>query len=87
MRALTGFAAAHEHFDLVFVDAPYANDLSSAVLAALVEKELVIPRGWAVVRQAARAPVLAPAGLERVNEATVGDHRIALYRRFEQPPK
>jgi 16S rRNA (guanine966-N2)-methyltransferase len=87
MRALAGLGVAREQFDLVFVDAPYANDLSVAVLAALVEMELVVPRGWAVVRQAGRAPALAPAGFDRVNEATLGDHRIALYRRFEQLPK
>ena len=86
MRALADLSAARERFDLVFVDAPYANDLSAAVLAVLVERELMVPRGWAVVRQAGRAPALAPAGLERVNEATLGDHRIALYRRFEKLP-
>ena len=87
MRALTDLGAAHDRFDLVFVEAPYANDISAAVLAALVEMELVVPQGWTVVRQAGRAPALAPAGLERVNEATLGDQRIALYRRFEQLPK
>jgi len=87
MRALAELATARERFDLVFVDAPYANDLSASVLAALVKMELLVPRGWAVVRQAGRAPTLAPVGLERVNEATLGDHRIALYRRFEALPK
>ncbi len=87
MRALAGLGAAREHFDLVFIDAPYANDLSAAVLAALSEMELVVPRGWAVVRQAGRAPALGPVGLELVNEATLGDHRIALYRRIEQSPR
>jgi 16S rRNA (guanine966-N2)-methyltransferase len=87
MRTLVDLGAAHEGFDLIFVDAPYANDLSAAVLAALVAMELVFAQGWIVVRQAGRAPALTPAGLERVNEATLGDHRIALYRRFEQLPK
>lgn len=87
MRALADLAAAGERFDLVFIDAPYANDISAAVLAALVKMELVVPQGWTVVRQAGRAPALAPAGFELVNEATLGDHRIALYRRFEQSPK
>jgi len=86
MRTLTDLGAAHERFDLLFVDAPYANDLSAAVLAAVVEMELAVPSGWIVVWQAGRAPALAPVGLERVNEATLGDHRIALYRRFDQAP-
>jgi 16S rRNA (guanine966-N2)-methyltransferase len=85
MRALADLAAAGEHFDLAFVDAPYAADRSADVLAALVETDLIVAGGWVVVRQAGRAPALAPGGLERVNEATLGDHRIALYRRFERP--
>jgi 16S rRNA (guanine966-N2)-methyltransferase len=87
MRALADLGAADDRFDLVFVDAPYANDLSAAVLAALVATDLVAPQGFIVVRQAGRAPALAPAGLDRVNEATLGDHRIALYRRFAEVPK
>lgn len=84
--AIADLSGARESFDLVFVDAPYADDLSAEVLAALVEKEVVVPQGWIVVRQAGRAAALAPTGLERVNEATLGDHRIALYRRFEEQP-
>jgi len=38
MRTLTDLGAARERFDLVFVDAPYANDLSAAVLAATPSK-------------------------------------------------
>jgi 16S rRNA (guanine966-N2)-methyltransferase len=87
IRALNDLGREREQFDLVFVDAPYANDLSAKVLAALVDRSLMVPRGLAVVRQAGRAPALTPASLERVNEATLGDHRIALYRRFEQPPQ
>jgi 16S rRNA (guanine966-N2)-methyltransferase len=86
LHAIADLSGARERFDLVFVDAPYADDLSAEVLAALVEKEVVVPQGWIVVRQAGRAATLAPAGLERVNEATLGDHRIALYRRFEEQP-
>jgi 16S rRNA (guanine966-N2)-methyltransferase len=86
MRALSGLGAAREQFDLVFVDAPYADDLSADVLAALAAMDLMTPQGWAVVRQAGRAPALAPAGFERVNEATLGDHRIALYRHSQELP-
>jgi len=86
LHAIADLSGARERFDLVFVDAPYADDLSAEVLAALVEKEVVVPQGCIVVRQAGRAAALAPTGLERVNEATLGDHRIALYRRFEEQP-
>jgi len=87
LPALAAFGAAHEHFDLVFIDAPYANDITAEVLAALVEFDLYAARGWTVARQAGDAIVpVTPDGLERVSEATVGDHRILLYRRMEKPP-
>ena len=88
IRALADLGAARERFDLVFVDAPYANDLSGARAGGAgrvgIDRSA---RFGIVVRQAGRAPALAPAGLERVNEATLGDHRIALYRRFVEAPK
>ena len=86
-RALSELAAAGERFDLVFVDAPYRDDSSAAVLAILADSRLVTLEGWTVVRQFHRAPALAPAGFECVSVANLGDHRIALYRRLEQPPK
>jgi 16S rRNA (guanine966-N2)-methyltransferase len=87
MTALAALGAAHERFDLVFIEAPYANDITAEVLAALVQFDLNAPRGWTVARQAgdAVAPA-APDGLECISEATVGDHRIILYRRLEKPP-
>lgn len=80
-RALAQLAALRERFDLVFVDAPYARDSSGEVLAMLTELDLIAPEGYVVVRQFHRAPAPEPAGLECVNVATLGDHRIALYRR------
>ena len=85
-RALERLAAARALFDLVFIDAPYVRDTSAGVIAALVNLQLVADCGWVVVRQDSRAPALAPARLELVNQATVGDHRIALYRRPIAPP-
>jgi 16S rRNA (guanine(966)-N(2))-methyltransferase RsmD len=80
-RALAELAAAHEHFDVVFVDAPYARDLSGEVLAMLTQLDLIAPEGYVVIRQFHRAPAPESAGLECVNVATLGDHRIALYWR------
>lgn len=87
MAALAALGAAEEHFDLVFIDAPYANDITTEVLEALVRLELNAPRGWTMARQAesAIAPAI-PDGLECVNQATLGDHRLILYRRTEQSP-
>jgi 16S rRNA (guanine(966)-N(2))-methyltransferase RsmD len=82
-RAIDQLARAHESFDLVFIDAPFKNDMSAEILALLGELQLVASGGWVVVEQSKRAPAAPPApeAHERVFVATIGDHRIAFYRR------
>jgi 16S rRNA (guanine966-N2)-methyltransferase len=82
-RALAALGARRGLFDLVFVDAPYRNDVSAEVLATLSRMSLVAPGGRVVVRQSRRASALGPppGGLEQFKVATIGDHRIAFYRR------
>jgi 16S rRNA (guanine966-N2)-methyltransferase len=82
-RAMPELGAAAESFELIFVDAPYKNDLSAEVLRLVAELGLAAAGGWIVVEQSKRAPAppVAPAGLEQVNVALVGDHRLAFYRR------
>jgi 16S rRNA (guanine(966)-N(2))-methyltransferase RsmD len=83
MRALGELSAEGKRFGLVFVDAPYARDISAAVLDALAAGKLVEPEGWVVVRQSRRAPAPpeGPEGLAQFKVAVIGDHRIAFYRR------
>src|SRR5271155_363254 len=87
-RALADLGRAHESFDLIFVDAPFKDDTSAEVLAMLGELELLAPGGWIVVEQSKRAPAAppAPAAHERAFVATIGDHRIAFYRRPNPAP-
>ncbi|HMD05844.1 MAG TPA: RsmD family RNA methyltransferase, partial [Candidatus Binatus sp.] len=87
-RALGDLGRAHESFDLIFVDAPFKDDTSAEVLAMLGELELLAPGGWIVVEQSKRAPAAppAPAAHERAFVATIGDHRIAFYRRPNPAP-
>lgn len=87
-RALGELGGAHEAFDLVFVDAPFKDDMSAEVLTLLGGLDLVAPGGWIVVEQSKRAPDAppAPSGHERVLVATIGDHRIAFYRRPSAAP-
>jgi len=80
-RALDGLASAGASFDLVFLDPPFADDSCAEVLAKLARLELINAHGIAVVRQFHRAPELELTELDRVSLATIGDHRIALYRR------
>ena len=82
-RALAQLAAAGAHFDLIFVDPPFAEDSSAEVLAKLSRLDLIDGHGIVIVRQYHRAPELQVSGLERVNLANLGDHRIALYRRAD----
>ena len=87
-RALGELGNSHEAFDLVFVDAPFKDDMSAEVLTLLSGLDLVAPGGWIVVEQSKRAPDAppAPSGHERVLVATIGDHRIAFYRRPSAAP-
>ena len=83
-RALADLRGSRDAFDLVFVDAPFKDDMSAEVLMTLTGFGLVAPGGWIVVEQSKRAPAAppAPAGHERAFVATIGDHRIAFYRRL-----
>ncbi|MGH7906139.1 MAG: 16S rRNA (guanine(966)-N(2))-methyltransferase RsmD [Candidatus Binataceae bacterium] len=80
-RALSALAGRGERFDLVFVDPPYADDRSAEALARISELNLMTDGAFAVVRQSSRAPEINPPDFATVRTATVGDHRIALYRR------
>ena len=81
--ALDSLAAQAAEYDLVFVDAPYRNDLSHEVLQRLSQLRLAAAEAWIVVGQSkrARAAPEAPPGLTRHSVVTIGDHRIAFYRR------
>jgi 16S rRNA (guanine966-N2)-methyltransferase len=79
-RAISSLSQRGARFDLVFIDAPYKRDISAAVMRAIVDGGLLEEDAYVVVRQAGRAPEIAPASLEAISRATLGDHRIALYR-------
>jgi 16S rRNA (guanine966-N2)-methyltransferase len=82
-RALPQLARAKSTFGLVFVDAPFGDDISNQVMRMLADLNLVAEDGWVVIRQFKRAPEPppAPSGFEQFKIATIGDHRIAYYRR------
>jgi 16S rRNA (guanine966-N2)-methyltransferase len=86
-RALADLRGLPDAFDLVFVDAPFKDDMSAEVLTLLGGFDLVAPGGWIVVEQSKRAPDAppAPGGHERAFVTTIGDHRIAFYRRLAAP--
>jgi len=82
-RALPELSREKKSFGLIFVDAPFADDISNQVMQMLTALNLVAVDGWVVIRQFKRAPEApsAPAGFEQFKVAIIGDHRIAYYRR------
>ena len=82
-RALPQLSQEKASFGLVFIDAPYADDISNQVIQMLADLNLVAADGWVVIRQFKRAPEppLAPPGFEQFKVTTIGDHRIAYYQR------
>jgi 16S rRNA (guanine966-N2)-methyltransferase len=82
-HALPQLSQEGKSFGLVFVDAPFDNDLSNEVMRMLADLSLVAAGGWVVIRQFKRAPQppAAPPGFEQYKVAIIGDHRIAYYRR------
>ncbi|HTY53674.1 MAG TPA: 16S rRNA (guanine(966)-N(2))-methyltransferase RsmD [Candidatus Binataceae bacterium] len=84
-RALADLAKEGACFDLVIADAPYQQGLSAQILAQLCDSALLAPGGWVVLELSRREAAPAEPGLESISVATLGDHRIALYRRAAQP--
>lgn len=85
-RALTTLAAGGERFDIIFVDAPYRADTSAEIVSRIAALALLSTEGWIVVRQYRRAAMAeAACGIQCESVATIGDHRIALYRRAAMP--
>ena len=77
-RAVADLAARGEHFDLVFIDPPYGQDLLPPVLAALAP--LLAPAGWAIAEHHHRDPVPERAGgLVRFRRLTFGETVLSLY--------
>ncbi len=82
-RVLPQLSHEGRTFGLIFIDAPFGDDISNQVMAMLADLHLVASDGWVVIRQFKRAPEppVAPAGFEQFKVAIIGDHRIAYYRR------
>jgi len=85
-RALEELGSRHEQYNLIFVDAPYKNDVSNIVVETIGRLGLAAPGGWIVVEQSKRAPEAppAPSGFERPTVARISDHRLAFYLRPEE---
>ena len=85
-RALVQLHRRAERFDLIFVDAPYDAHASAGALRAMGELDLIASGGWVAVEMSRRETPPEIPLLEKVSIATLGDHRVAIYRRTESAP-
>ncbi len=76
-----GGAPAGGPFALAFLDPPYGEGLAAPALAALVAGGWLTPGAVVVVEEAAKAEIVAPAGLEAVDARTYGDTQVRLFAR------
>lgn len=75
--------SAHQVFDLVFVDPPYAeDDLSVGEVLALLEAVLA-PDGIVVVHRQARSTLMVPEFLRSRDERRYGDAVVTMLERSE----
>ena len=79
MDALACLDAGDDHFDLAFVDPPFAADLWPAVLARLPAR--MAADGWMYVESPATLAPSPPADWRLHREGQTRDVRYALYRR------
>jgi 16S rRNA (guanine966-N2)-methyltransferase len=82
-HALVQLVREGESFDLVFLDPPYGTDLGLVAIGELVRGALLSRDAWVVLEVSRRDQVPLTGGLHCESVATLGDHRIALYRREE----
>jgi 16S rRNA (guanine966-N2)-methyltransferase len=76
-----GRAPADGPFALALVDPPYGEGLAGPALASLVEGAWLAPGALVVVEEAAKAEIVAPAGLEAIDARTYGDTQLRLFVR------
>jgi 16S rRNA (guanine966-N2)-methyltransferase len=75
-----GDAPASGPFGLAFLDPPYGQNLAGAALAALMSGGWLEPDALCVVEEAAKAEIVAPAGLTRIDERVYGDTQVVILR-------
>ena len=80
-----GSAPAGGPFRLAFLDPPYGQNLAGPALASLVAGGWLEPDALCVVEEAAKAEIVAPAGLAVTDERAYGDTRIVIFERAGAP--
>ena len=84
--ALRRLAAQHASFDLIFVDAPYADiSLLKRALQPLGAHAILAPSGWLIVEHASRVDLPQPIeNIAVVSRYRYGDTALSLCRRVDR---
>ncbi len=72
-----GRAPSGPPFDLAFLDPPYDRGMSGPALEGLVSGGWLAPDALVVVEESAKAPIVAPDGLDIDDERAYGDTKLA----------
>ena len=80
-----GSAPGGGPFALAFVDPPYGQGLAAPTLASLIEGGWLEPKALCVVEEAAKAEIVAPAGLALIDERVYGDTKIMIFQTSPAP--
>jgi 16S rRNA (guanine(966)-N(2))-methyltransferase RsmD len=76
--AIRRLAREGRRFDLVFVDPPYRAGLIEPTLAALVDRNILVPGAWVVVEHSNAETVGEPAGFSVELVRQYGDKAVTL---------
>ncbi|HEX3894783.1 MAG TPA: 16S rRNA (guanine(966)-N(2))-methyltransferase RsmD [Rudaea sp.] len=81
MSASRFIESAHDGYDIVFVDPPFAENLWESTMAAIEAKSLLAETAWIYVESPAEHFIASPAHWQIHRERRAGAVRYALYRR------
>lgn len=68
LAALDRLSAEEKHFDIIFMDPPYASELYGPVLQKILEKGILKQEGYLITERSAQIPFTPPAGMEILRE-------------------
>lgn len=81
LKALTILAAKGRHFDIIFLDPPYAKGLTDKTLQQLSEYQVLNPQGLIIAEYGSKEEIAESVlNLERIRNERYGDTALGFYR-------
>jgi 16S rRNA (guanine966-N2)-methyltransferase len=81
MSASRFIESAHDPYDIIFIDPPFAENLWESTIEAIEAKSLLTEMAWVYVESPADYSIVPPASWQLHREGRAGAVRYALYRR------